>query len=357
MNIGIIGLPQTGKKTVFELLAGPGSAAGGGDTGKTLRGVADVLDTRFNRLAGLYKPKKLSRARLDILLPPKMGDHAVSQGGIFRDLIEVEAFCYVVRAFEDEAVYHISGSVDPVRDIDYVNTEFVLHDLLFIEKRVERLDKELQKNKNEASEKDRELLLKLREHLEKEMPLRTLTLDANEKKALANYPLLSSREMIVVLNVGDEDLGSTARIEELNKRYAGVRLSCVQICASLESEIASLETEAERTEFMDEMGIRDTALHLLTEKCIESLGLISFFTAAPNELRQWFVHRNATAVEAAGKIHTDLARGFIRAEVIQCADLIELGSEEKVKGAGRLGVKGRDYIVEDGDILFIRFSV
>jgi ribosome-binding ATPase YchF (GTP1/OBG family) len=165
------------------------------------------------------------------------------------------------------------------------------------------------------------------------------------------------REMIVVLNVAEETIADTSVIDELNTRYKSAKIDCVQIAAAAEAEIASLETEEERREFMDELGLSDTALHVLTRKCIESLGLISFFTASGDELRQWLVRRGSSIVQAAGKIHTDMARGFIRAEVVKYDDLIELGSEEKVKNAGRLAVKGKDYIVEDGDILFIRFNV
>ena len=163
--------------------------------------------------------------------------------------------------------------------------------------------------------------------------------------------------MIVVVNVSDEDASDHTRLAQLNEKYQSAHIRCIQIAARLEGEIASLETAAEREEFMQELGIEATALHALTEECIKALGLLSFFTVGPNEVHQWFVKRGANAVEAAGKIHSDLARGFIRAEVMKYPDLMELGSEEKVKSAGKLGVKGRDYVVEDGDVLFIRFNV
>ncbi len=356
MNIGIIGLPQTGKKTLYGLLVGRTALEHRGDTSKTARGVAEIKDPRLDRLFEIYAPRKLQRARVDVLLPRKIEEQSISKGDIFRDLAEVDVFCHVVRGFENDSVYHMWGSVDPVRDIDYVNAEFVLHDLIFVEKRIKKIEKDLGKFKNETLLKEKELLARLGGHLETERPLRLADMSLQEQKILRNYPLLTAREMLVVLNVSDPSRDDT-RIRELNEKYAGDKISCVQIAAEMEAEISSLESEAERLEFMAEMGLTATALHVLTRQCIDALGLISFFTASGDELRQWLVRREASVVDAAGKIHSDMARGFIRAEVVKYEDLIELGSEEKVKNAGRLAVKGRDYVVEDGDILFIRFSV
>jgi len=357
MNIGIIGLPQTGKRMLFELLVGEGSAGIHADHRTMVRGVADVQDPRFDALVDLYSPKKTTRARVDVVLPLKIEERAISEADIFKNLAEVEAFCHVVRAFENDAVYHASGSIDPERDIDFVNAEFILHDLLFVEKRLDRIERDLQKVKNDRLQKEREILLKLKTPLEKEEPLRVVQIAAEDEKVIRGYPLLSRRAMIVVLNVSDDDIAQHDRISEIDKRYAHLGMKCMQIGVQIEGEISSLESDSERDEFMRELGVEDTALHALTEKCIEALGLISFFTVGPTEVHQWFVRRDASAVEAAGKIHSDLARGFIRAEVIKIPDLLEAGSEEKVKSSGKLGVRGRDHVVEDGDILFIRFNV
>jgi GTP-binding protein YchF len=357
VNIGIIGLPQTGKKTLFSLLVGKGALEHRGDATKTARGVADIVDPRFDSLLKIYSPRKHHRAQVEVLLPQKIEEQSVSKGGIFQNLAEVDVFCHVVRGFQNPSVYHIWGTVDPFRDIDYVNTEFVLHDLIFVEKRFERIDKDLKKVKDEHAVKERELLARFRTHLEDEHPLRTMGVTPEERKLIASYPLLSAREMIVVLNVADTDVGNVARVDEITTRYSAWRTSCVQIAVEIEAEIAALESAEERRTFMAEMGLEHTALHVLTRQCIDALGLVSFFTVASDELRQWFVRKGATAVEAAGKIHTDMARGFIRTEVIKFDDLVSLGSEEKVKNAGKLAVRGRDYVVEDGDILFVRFSV
>jgi ribosome-binding ATPase YchF (GTP1/OBG family) len=213
------------------------------------------------------------------------------------------------------------------------------------------------KKKDQEASKVKELLQRLRGPLEAERPLRTVDISPDDDKRLRSYPLLSRREMIVVLNVSDNDIADTGRLDEMRARYSDSRIRFVQVAARAELEIAALETESERVEFREEMGITDTALHMLTQQCIEALGLTSFFTVGPKEVHHWFVRDGSDAVEAAGKIHSDLARGFIRAEVIKHEDLVALGSEEEVKSAGKLAVKGRDYIVEDGDILFIRFNV
>jgi len=357
MNIGIIGLPQTGKKTLFTLLVGKGALEHRGDPAKTARGVADIVDPRFDTLVRIYAPKKYTRARVDVLLPQKIEEHSVSKGDIFHDLAEVEVFCHVVRVFQNDSIYHIWGSIDPLRDIDYVNTEFVLHDLIFVEKRLDRIEKDLRKIKDEHAVKEKEVLERLRRHLEEERPLRTLGITPDDRRLVASYPLLSAREMIIVLNVADSEVSDAKRVSEITSRYAASGIGCVQIAIEMEAEIAALESDEEKRVFMEEMGLQDTALHILTRQCIDALGLVSFFTVASAEVRQWFVKRGATVVEAAGKIHTDLARGFIRAEVIKFDDLERLGTEDKVKSAGKLAVKGRDYVVENGDVLFIRFSV
>lgn len=355
MNIGIIGLPQTGKKTLFQLLVGKGAAAIRPDAHALVRGVAEVQDARFDALVKLYNTKKTTRARVEVLLPPRIEERAVSEGDIFGELVEVEAFCHVVRAFQSQSVYHAMGSVDPMRDIDYVNAEFILHDHLFIEKRIGRIERDLRKAKDERAMREKDILVQLRPVLENEKPLRVTQLAEEDEKIINGYPLLTRRAMVVVLNASDDEV--VDRALPLQERYRDLGIQCIQARLGIEREIGALESAGEREEFMREMGIADTALHALTGKCIEALKLISFFTVGPNEVRQWFVRRGASALEAAGKIHTDLARGFIRAEVIKSAELLALGSEEKVKNAGKLGVKGRDYIVEDGDILFIRFNV
>ena len=357
MNIGIIGLPQTGKKTLFKLLVGQSALNGHSDPRRPARGIAEVRDGRFDRVVELFGPRKQTRARLEFVLLPKIEENVVAEGGIFKDMGEIDAFCRVVRVFEDDSVYHIWGNPDPVRDIEYVQGELLMHDQLFAEKRLERIEQNLKKIKDESQEKLRDLMKKFIIHLEREKPLRLLDISREEEKMISSYRFLTRRQMIVVLNVADSDLGSTALVDKLSERFGDLNINFVQIAMRAEEEIAQLESKEERDEFRAELGIAETALHVVTAKCIEALGLVSFFTAAHNEVRQWFVRRGSLAPQAAGVIHSDMERGFIRAEVMAYDDLVQYGSEEAVKAAGKYHVKGKDYVVEDGDILNIRFSV
>lgn len=348
MKIGIIGLPQTGKKALFELLTGHKPSENEVASGKPIHGVAEIRDSRFDTLVAIYKPKKAVRARIEMELLPKIEADTISKGEIFTDIAEVDALCHVVRAFQDDSIYHVSGSVDAARDIGVINSELLLHDLIFIEKRFERLDKKVKQTKEEASIKERELLTKFKAHLDKGLFLNTLELNADEKKLISSYPFLTRKEIIVVLNVSEDQLKGKPIIEGAN---------IMQVSAKVETEVAALESEAERKEFLAELGIEEPAINILTRLCLKTLKLISFFTVGPDEVRQWNVRAGSTAVEAAGAIHSDLAKGFIRAEVIKYNDLKELGSEDAVKSAGKFYLKGKDYIVEDGDILTIRFNV
>jgi GTP-binding protein YchF len=348
MRIGIIGLPQVGKKTLFELLTGHRPSENEAASGKSVHGVAEIRDGRFDFLVSLYKPKKNVRARIEMELLPKVEKDAISKGDIFDSIAEVDAICHVVRAFKDEAVYHAAGSVDPKRDIDMINSELLLHDLIFIEKRFERLDKKVKQTSEAAAIKERELLTRLKAHLDKEQPLRTLELSADDKKILSSYPLLTRKDIITVLNVDETQLKAKPIMEG-----PGI----MQVSAKVESEIAALESEEEKKAFLADLGISEPAINLLTRLLLRTLDLISFFTVGPDEVRQWTIKAGSSAPEAAGAIHTDLQKGFIRAEVIKFNDIKDLGSEEAVKSHGKFLLKGKEYIVEDGDIITIRFNV
>jgi GTP-binding protein YchF len=348
MKIGMIGLPQTGKKALFELLTGHKPSEHEVASGKPIHGVAEIRDGRFDKLVAMYKPKKEVRARIELELLPKIEKDAISKGDIFEDIAEVDALCHVVRAFKDDSIYHASGSVDPKRDIDAINSELLLHDLIFIEKRFERLDKKVKQTKEEASIKERDLLAKLKAHLDKELPLRTLEISADDNKMLTSYPFLTRKEMIIALNVSEDQLKNKPTVEGDN---------IMQVSAKVEAEIAALDSEEERREFLADLGITEPAMNILTRLCLKTLDLISFFTVGQDEVRQWNVRAGSTAAEAAGVIHSDLQKGFIRAELIKLNDLKELGSEDAVKAQGKFYLKGKDYIVEDGDILSIRFNV
>lgn len=355
MKVGIVGLPQTGKMTLFQILTGNKGPEGG--VTKPLPGTADIIDSRFDKLVEMYEPKKNVHARVDLVLLPKMEQESISKGNIFRDIADTDAICHVVRSFEDESVYHVDGSVDPIRDIDMVNSELIMHDLIFIEKRVEKLEVSLKKLKDEDQANELELLLKMKIHLEEEKPLRLLPLVSDEEIIIRSYPFITKKQMVIVLNILEEDIENTDLINQLQERCQKEKMEVMQVSAQVESEIALLDTEEEKEEFRNDLGIKEPALEVLTGLCLKALGLMSFFTVGKDEVRQWLLRKDSYAPEAAGVIHSDLQRGFIRAEVFKYDELIEFGDEAELKKAGKINVNGKDYIVDDGDILNIRFKV
>lgn len=356
MKVGIIGLPQTGKKTLFQVLTGSELHETGGPP-KPVPGTANIVDKRFDRLVAMYQPKKETRARIDLVLLPKMEQEAIAKGDIFRDISDVDALCHVVRAFEDASVYHSSGSVDPLRDVAMVNGELLLHDQVFLEKRIERLETGLKKIKDERQAKELELLRRMQAQLESEQPLRLLELNEDEELLIRSYPLITRKEMILVFNVGEGQVNDTTLLDQVRDLCTAGKMEAMTVSAKVESEIALLDSEEERQEFLRDMGIEEPALEVLTALCLKALGRISFFTVGKDEVHQWLVRVNAPAPVAAGAIHTDLQKGFIRAEVMKYDELIALGGEAELKKAGKLAVQGKEYIVVDGDILNIRFNI
>jgi len=356
MKIGIIGLPQVGKKTLFEILLQEKLNISDNLKTDVIPGVVKVKDPRFDKLVSMYAPQKEAPATIDIALLPKIEKETVSSGEVFVKIADVDALCHIVRSFEDESIYHVEGSINPIRDIDAINSELILNDMIFIEKRLERIDKELSRKKDIEREKDKEMLLKLKSHLEKELPLRTMSLNEEERKLTSAYQFISMKPMIIVLNVEEDKIKDMSLLNSVNRKYKDLKITLMQVSAKIEAEIASLPKE-EQKDFLSALGIEEPAVNALTRSFYKTLGLISFFTVGKDEVREWMVRKNSTAPEAAGVIHTDLQRGFIRAQVIKYEDLISLGTEAKVKEAGKCYVKGKDYIVEDGDIIDIRFNV
>ncbi len=357
MKIGIIGLPQSGKKTLFKVLSGHAPSEHDLAVNKPIKSMAQISDARLDRLEEVYKAQSKVRARLEIELLPKISEDAQANTQIFKDVIELDAILLVIRAFENDAVYHIKGGVDAKRDIDLVFSELILNDLLFIEKRLERINKSLKGKKEENLLKEKEVLLKLKEQLDKELPLRLLDLTEIQSKIIASYPFITLKKIIIALNVSEDALKDGTLLKKLSQDYKNIDAYFMQVSAETEAEIASLDDEAERKEFLADAGITEPAINILTSLCIEALNLISFFTAGPNEVRHWTTKKGSSAPEAAGGIHSDMQRGFIRAELIKFADIDALGSEKAVKDAGKMYLKGKDYIVEGGDILTIRFNV
>lgn len=356
MKVGIIGLPQTGKKTLFQVLTGATVSDQGGQS-KPIPGTADIVDERFDLLVKMYEPKKQTRARIDLVLLPKVEQETISKGDIFQHIVDVDALCHVVRVFEDEAVYHTSGSVDPVRDVEMVNSELLMHDQIFTEKRIERLETALKKIKDERQAKELELLQRIQQHLEEEKPLRLMEFSQDEDLLIRSYPFITRKELILVFNVGEDDPDDTAILKKVSSQCREQKMEAMVVSAQVESEIAQLDSEEEKTEFLADLGIEEPALGVLTRLCLTALGRMSFFTVGKDEVHQWLVRLRSTAPEAAGAIHSDLQKGFIRAEVMKYDELIEHGSEAELKKQGKLYVQGKDYIVEEGDIINIRFNV
>jgi len=356
MQIGLIGLPQSGKKTLLRLLTGVDAqqvAANGG----TVPGICPVRDPRVERLADMYQPQKVTPATIQYLLMPDLTKDSAKNQELLHALLTVDVFAAVIRTFHDEAVFHLEGSVDPKRDIDTVLAELMLNDLLFVEKRLERIAKEEGKRAGTDRTQEKAVLQRFQAHLNDNLPLRTFPFDEDATKLFSGAPLLTRRPLLIVLNVGDNQIQQNALLEEIQPRFDGQQVHVVQVSAKIEEELVQLEDPAEREAFLKDLGIGESAIDGLTRVSYEALGLISYFTVGPDEVRAWTVRRGASAAEAGGAIHSDIERGFIRAELIKYDDLITLGSEQKVASAGKAQLKGKDYVVDDGDILNFRFNV
>ncbi len=356
MKVGIIGLPQTGKKTLFQILTGSQLREQSGPA-KPIPGTAEIIDSRFDRLVEMYRPKKETPARVDLVLLPKIEQETIAKGTIFRDIIDVDAICHVVRAFEDDAVYHAAGSVDPIRDVEMVNSELLMHDQIFVEKRIERLEISLKKIKDEKQAKELELMRKILDHLEEEKPLRLMEFDEDEELLTRSYPFITRKEMILAFNVSEDLVGDKSLLQQVAAVCEADKIEAMVVSAQVESEIALLDSDEEKTEFLDDLGISEPALGVLTRLCLRALGRVSFFTVGEDEVHQWLVRVGSAAPIAAGVIHSDLQKGFIRAEVMKYDELLKYGSEAELKKVGKMYVQGKEYIVDDGDILNIRFSV
>jgi GTP-binding protein YchF len=356
MKIGIIGLPQTGKKTLFQVLTANELREQGG-AAKPIPGTAEILDQRFDFLVSMYEPKKVVRARIELILLPKIEQEVIAKGEIFQDIADADALCHVVRAFEDDAIYHSAGAVDPVRDAETINSELIMHDQIFVEKRIERIEKALKKIKDDKQARELELMQKMLHHLEQELPLRLLELTEDEELLIRSYPFITKKQLILALNVGEEQLGETELLEKVDELCRRNKIEPMLVSAQVESEIVMLDSEEEKQEFLADLGIKESALEVMTRLCLKALGLISFFTVGKDEVRQWLVRENSPAPVAAGVIHSDLQRGFIRAELMKFEELKQHGSEAELKKAGKMYLQGKDYIVADGDILNIRFKV
>lgn len=357
MQIGLIGLPQAGKKTLLRLLTKVEAAAISASNGGAVPGICPVRDPRMDRLAAMYKPKKVTPATVQCLLMPDVTKDSAKNQELLKALQLVDVFGLVVRAFADETVFHLEGSVDPLRDIETIHTELILNDLLVVEKRLERLAKEAAKRSGTDRSKDQALFARLQAHLNEQAPLRTMALSAEDEKLLSGIVLLTRKPLIVILNVGEDALHDQRLSDEVRSRYAAHQIHRVHVSAKIEEELSQIDDPAERDAFLKDLGIAESAVDRLTRVGFDALGLIAYFTVGADEVRAWTLRRGSSAAKAGGVIHSDIERGFIRAELIKYDDLMTLGSEQAVAGAGKLQLKSKEYVVEDGDILNFRFNV
>ncbi|MBN1587061.1 MAG: redox-regulated ATPase YchF [Candidatus Omnitrophica bacterium] len=341
MKIGLIGYPNAGKKTLFKLLSGVDPLT----LKDTPIGICRVRDPRLDTLSKMYNPKKTTPATFECVLVPDMSEDSEKNRAFLAALEKVDAICHVVRAFEEDSVYHLKGSVDAARDIRAIDSELLLSDLIFVEKRLERLDKEMVRNNSPERKKEQALLLSMQAHLEAEKPLRDYNFDDAGLKQTGSYPLLTNKPVVLTLNLGEASVKDTS----LN---ADVRVS-----AKIEAELEEIEDPEERAAFLEDLGIQQSALEQLTQANYSALGLISFFTVGEDEVRAWQIRRGSMAPQAGAAIHSDIERGFIRAEHMRYEDLVEAGSEAALKEAGKWNLKGKDYEVLDGDVLSFRFNV
>ena len=360
MELGIIGLPTSGKTTVFNALTRSQRPTAAASTGKLelVSAVVDVPDERVDRLSALYRPRKTTYAKVtytDIAgLDQDLGKTGLS-GELRNKIAPMDAFVHVVRAFESDHVPHILGNVDPRRDLDRMEGEFVLADMISVEARLERIAERLQKGakaeERQALGEDKELFEHLQSALGDGVPLRFLDLTPEQRAGLRGYGLLTSKPTLVLLNCGDGVVDTTGIVETDQPLTEVLALQ-----GQLEMELSQLSPE-ETELFMGEYGITELALDRVIQASYRLIGLQSFFTVGEDEVRAWNLRVGGTAVEAAGSIHTDLARGFIRAEVVSYSDLMAGGSMAAARKAGQVHLEGKDYTVLDGDIIHVRFSV
>ena len=356
MRLGIIGLPQTGKTTLFNALT-RGTQPTGIATGKieVHTAVVDVPDPRVDKLSAMFKPKKTIYTKVtyaDIAgLDGSSGKSGIS-GVLLNQLTQMDGLIHVVRCFEDENVPHVQVSVDPLRDIAIMDSEFILNDLIAVERKLERLVEERKKGGGREKvvvEREIALFERFNATLAEEKPLRDLSITSEEEKSLAGFGFLSRKPLMIVLNLAE---GQSAPPVEYKHQHSQV----VALQGKLEMDIAQLPPD-EAQAFLEEYGIAEPSLNRMIRLSYDLLGLQSFFTYGPDECRAWTVRRGATAPEAAGEIHSDLQKGFIRAEVMAYNDLMTMGSVNEVKNHGKFRLEGKEYIVQDGDLLTIRFNL
>ncbi|RMF44976.1 MAG: redox-regulated ATPase YchF [Planctomycetota bacterium] len=363
MEAGIVGLPNVGKSTLFNALTCSAAAQSANYPFCTIEpneGIVSVPDVRLDRIASLIKPQRVVPAALKLVDIAGIVQGASEGQGLGNKFLahirEVDAILQVVRCFEDDDVIHVSGKIDPVADMEIIETELMLADLQTLENALPKAERAAR-----GGDKDAKLrvaaIKRCQAHLDDGLPLRTLEAPQGEREAISSYGLMTAKPILYIANVDEDDLRGEGALVQAVREYAEQGgAGVVPVCAKLEAELAELQ-EPERGEMLRELGLAEPALSTVAREAYRTLGLQSFFTAGEKEVRAWAIPIGATAPEAAGVIHSDFQRGFIRCEVYTLADLEELGSEKAIRSAGRMRTEGKGYVVNDGDICHFLFNV
>lgn len=360
MQIGLVGLQFSGKTTLFNTLANVESVPGQQAKEEATVEVVKLPDSRLDECSKIFNPKKQVNATIEIFDTPglKMSEDGKVKitTAFLNNVKNNDALFYVIRQFEEGSVSHPMNKIDPVRDIQFLETEFLLSDLSFLETRLEKLQKEIQKNKDERLKRELPVIEKCLAHVEKELPVRSLGLDESEVKLLSGYQILTLKPLGIAINFDEKSIAEGENyINGIKGELENSHAQIIPFSAKIENELATL-TEEDRQAFMSDYGITESALSKILRTSYQLLGLHSFFTVGEDECRAWTIKKNYTAQQAAGVIHTDFFNKFIRAEVVHYNEFMKYGSFSKCKEAGTWRLEGKDYIVKDGDILNIRHN-
>jgi GTP-binding protein YchF len=365
IDIGIIGLPQSGKTTVFNALSrGKADTISHATEAQAPHvGITKIPEPRLEVLNKMLQPKKLVpvEARyIDVGASVKSLTQKGIGGELLNQLSNVDTLICVIRAFEDDSIPHPEGSLDVQRDIGTLNLELIFSDLAIMERRLERIENSLKgarppERQNLLQEK--EILERFKLELGKDRPIRELAMEPGASRIIANYQFLTAKPLMIIINIGEEQLPRASSMEaDINARYAGEKCRAITLCGKLEMELAQMEDD-EAQEFREDYGLKESGLERTIKMSYELSDLISFFTIASNEVRAWSIKKGTTALKAAGKIHTDMEKGFIRAEGISFDELVRSGNIAEARKQGTLRLEGKDYVIQDGDVITFLFNV